>query len=161
MRGDLRIDHGALAPANRRHVDDDGAGHRAELRAVAHLMRDLRTPNLVLGGQAGDVGTGAADPSPLHDRRASPGPRQLPGQELARFSTAEDQDVIPFRLRHARVRVPALSRNPRLEQTASVRKWLRGYCSGPGDIASIFMGSTFAPATWWRSGRSPKALPSG
>ena len=110
MRGDLRIDHGALAPANRRHVDDDLAGHRAELRAVTHLMRDLRTPNLVLGGQAGNVGTGAPDPSPLHDRGPSPGPRQLPGQELAALSTAEDQDFIPFRLRHARVRVPALSK---------------------------------------------------
>ena len=112
MRGDLGIDHGALAPANRRHVDDGGAGHRAELRAVTHVMRDLRTPNLVLGGQAGDVGTGAPDPSPLDDRRLSPGPRQLPGQELARLSTAKDQDLIPFRLRHARVPVPALTRKP-------------------------------------------------
>ena len=69
-----------------------------------------RSDNLVLGGQAGDVGTGAPDPSPLDDRRLSPGPRQLPGQELAPLSTAEDQDFIPFRLKHARVRVPAVGR---------------------------------------------------
>src|SRR5882724_6785158 len=35
MRGNLAVDHVALALANRRHVDGNGTGHRAELRAVA------------------------------------------------------------------------------------------------------------------------------
>jgi hypothetical protein len=112
MRGDLGVDHGALAPADRRHVDRHGSGHRAKLRAVAHLMRDLCAPNLILGGQAGDVGTGAADPSPIHDNCPSPGLRQLPGQKLARLSAAQDQDFIPFRLRHARVHVPTQQEAP-------------------------------------------------
>jgi hypothetical protein len=67
MRGDLRFDHVALAPANRRHVNLDRAGHRAELRGVARQMRDLGASNLVLAWHACDVWTGAADPPALHD----------------------------------------------------------------------------------------------
>src|SRR5260221_3945484 len=52
MRGNRVIDHVALALANRRHVDRDGAGFHAELRGVVHQMRDLRAPNLVLAWQA-------------------------------------------------------------------------------------------------------------
>ena len=40
MRGDQRFDHVALALTNLRHVDLDGAGYRAELRAVC--ARDAR-----------------------------------------------------------------------------------------------------------------------
>ena len=41
VRGNLALDHVALALADRRHVDGDGTDHRAELRGVAHQMRDL------------------------------------------------------------------------------------------------------------------------
>ena len=80
MVGNLGVDHVALALANRRHVDRDVTGHRTELRSVAHQMRDLRAPDLVLAGHAGDVGTGAADPPALHDGSPSARSRQMPGQ---------------------------------------------------------------------------------
>jgi hypothetical protein len=67
MRRDLAVNHVALALANGRHVDRDGAGRRAELRGVMHQMRNLCAPYLVLAGQAGDVGARAPDPLPLHD----------------------------------------------------------------------------------------------
>src|SRR5262245_45184209 len=59
MRGNLGIDHLALALAHRGHVDGDGTRHGAELRGVAHQIRDLRAPNLILTRQAVNVGTGA------------------------------------------------------------------------------------------------------
>jgi len=46
MRGNLGIDHLALALAHRGHVDGDGTRHGAELCSVAHQIRDLRAPNL-------------------------------------------------------------------------------------------------------------------
>src|SRR5262245_18425063 len=52
MRGNLCIDHLALALAHRGHVDGDGTRHGAELRGVAHQIRDLRAPNLILTRQA-------------------------------------------------------------------------------------------------------------
>jgi hypothetical protein len=100
MRSDLRFDHFALALANRRHVDLDGTGDRAELCGVARQMRDLGASNLVLGGHARDVGTGAADPSALHDSGPPPRPRHMPSHQLACRSTAEDQHVELFGLRH-------------------------------------------------------------
>jgi hypothetical protein len=72
MRGNLVLNHGALALANRRHIDRDGTGHRAELRGVTHQMCDLCAPYLILAGQAGDVRAGAANPPPLDNGGASP-----------------------------------------------------------------------------------------
>src|SRR5262245_7138139 len=66
------VDHLALALADRRHVGRDGAGYHAEVRALARQMRDPRAPNLVLAGQAGDVGAGAADPPALDDGSPPP-----------------------------------------------------------------------------------------
>src|SRR5262249_32824382 len=63
MRSDLAADHVALALNYGRHVGGHGTGHHAELRTVTRQMSDLRAPNLVLAGQAGDVGAGAADPA--------------------------------------------------------------------------------------------------
>src|SRR6266568_58553 len=65
MRSDLAADHVALALNNAPHVGRDRTGHHTELRTVTRQMRDLRAPNLVLAGQTGDVGAGAADPATL------------------------------------------------------------------------------------------------
>jgi hypothetical protein len=67
---------------------------------MARQMRDLRAPNLILAGQAVDIGTGAPDVPALHDGSLSPGLRHMPSQELATESTAKDQDFKPFWLRH-------------------------------------------------------------
>src|SRR5260221_301686 len=98
--GNQAVNHVALAPANRRHVDRDGTGRHAELRGVVHQMRDLRAPNLILAGQAGDVGAGAPDPPALHDGGPPPGLCHMPSQELATRSTAKDQDFKLFWLSH-------------------------------------------------------------
>ena len=78
MGGNLGVNHVAFALANDRHVDGDGTGDRAELRGMACEMRDFRAPNLILAGQAGDVGTGAPDPAAFHDSSSSPRTRQMP-----------------------------------------------------------------------------------
>jgi len=67
---------------------------------MARQMRDLRAPNLILAGQAVDIGTGAPDVPALHDGSLSPRLRHMPSQELATESTAKDQDFEPFWLRH-------------------------------------------------------------
>ena len=95
MRGDFAFNHVALALANLRHVGRDGTGRRAELRCVMRQMRDPRAPNLVLAGQAGDVGAGAADPPALDDGSPSPRSRHMPSQQLAALSAAKDQDFKP------------------------------------------------------------------
>jgi hypothetical protein len=59
MRGNQPLHHVALALANRRHVDRDGTGRRTLLRGMVRQMRDRRAPNLILAGQAVDIGTGA------------------------------------------------------------------------------------------------------
>src|SRR5580700_8419597 len=100
MELNLAVDHVALALANCRHVDRDRPGHRAELRAVTRQMRDLRAPNLVLARQAGDVGTGAADPPALHHSSPPPGLSHMPREQLAGLSTAEDQNFKLFRIGH-------------------------------------------------------------
>src|SRR5215469_879299 len=101
MKVDFALDHVALALANLRHVGRDVAGHRPELRAMARQMPDLRAPNFVLGGQTGDVGAGAADPLTLDHRGSPPRLRQVPRQQLAALSAAEDEDVELFPLSHA------------------------------------------------------------
>ena len=78
MPRNLIFNHGPLAPANRRHIDSNGTSHGPELRAVPRQVRDLGAANFILAGQAGDVGTGAADPPPLDDRGPSPRLRHVP-----------------------------------------------------------------------------------
>jgi len=70
VRGNLAVDHVALALANLHHVDRHATGLRAELRGVPRHVRDARAPDLVLAGHAVDVRTGAADPVSLHDGSA-------------------------------------------------------------------------------------------
>src|SRR5262249_50002078 len=63
----------ALTLADLCHVGRDRtADHRAELGGVTRQMRDPRAPNLVLAGEAGDIGTGAPDPAALDDGSPSP-----------------------------------------------------------------------------------------
>ena len=62
------VDHVALALANLCHVGCDGTGRRAELRGVTHQLCDPRAPNLILAGQAGDVGTRSSHVFPLDHR---------------------------------------------------------------------------------------------
>src|ERR687887_192892 len=101
MQRNLALDHVPLALADLRHVGRDGArDHCAELRGVMRQMCDPRAPNLVLAGQAGDIGTGAPDPPALHDGSPSPRPRHMPSHLLAALSTAKDQDFEAFWLGH-------------------------------------------------------------
>src|SRR5215469_8512573 len=73
------LDHIALTLADPCHVGRDrAADHRAELGGVTRQMRDPRAPNLILDGQAGNVGTGAPDPVALHDGSPTPRSRPIP-----------------------------------------------------------------------------------
>ena len=96
MQFDLAVDHVALALAYRGHVGLNGTSHRAELTRVMRQMRDLRTPDLILAGHAGDVGTGPANPAALDDSRTPPGLRHVPGQQLAALAAAENQNIDLF-----------------------------------------------------------------
>src|SRR5262249_41973114 len=96
------IDHLALALARTVAMSmATGPVMVPKLCSVAHQIRDLGAPNLILTGQAVDVGTGAPDIPALHDGSPSPGSRHLPSQELATLAAAEDQDFKPFWLSHA------------------------------------------------------------
>jgi hypothetical protein len=53
------VNHVALALANLYHVGRDGTRRCTELRGVMRQMCDPRAANLILAGQAGDVGAGA------------------------------------------------------------------------------------------------------
>src|SRR5215472_11201895 len=97
MQFDFAVDHIALALAHLCHVGRDWPGdHRAELGCVMRLMCDPGAPNLVLARQASDVRTRTADPPALDDGSPTPRLRQMPGQQLAAKSTAQDQDFNPF-----------------------------------------------------------------
>src|SRR6266446_6173639 len=89
MRSDLAADHVALALNNARHVGRDGTGHHTELRTVTRQMRDPRAPNLVLAGQTGVVGAGAADPAALDDDGPPPRLRHIPTHQIAALAAAE------------------------------------------------------------------------
>ena len=56
MHGDETFDHVPLALADFGHVDRDGLRQCAEPRTMAHQIRDLRAPDLILAGQAIDIG---------------------------------------------------------------------------------------------------------
>src|SRR5262245_12643994 len=100
VEGDLAVDHVLLAAPNLRHIGRHRASLRAEMSGVAGEMCDARAPDLVLAGQAGDGGTGAADPTAFYDRNALPGSGQMPGEQLATLSAAYDQEIVMFRLGH-------------------------------------------------------------
>src|SRR5215475_10714303 len=77
---DLPVNHFALAPADRSHVNRQGAGYRAELRGVTIEVRDPRAGNLILSWSAGVVGTGASTPPPLNHCRPASRLRHVPRQ---------------------------------------------------------------------------------
>jgi hypothetical protein len=70
------------------------------LGSVTRKVGHFRIRNLILTWHAGDVGTGAANPTPLDNGRPVPGLRQVPSQKLAAYSTAKDENVHPLCLRH-------------------------------------------------------------
>src|SRR5262245_55908804 len=88
VEGDVAVDHVLFAPPNLRQVGRDWTGHCAELIGVAAKVCDACAPDLVLAGQAGDGGTGAADPATLNHRNALPRSGQMPGEQLATLSAA-------------------------------------------------------------------------
>jgi hypothetical protein len=85
---------------NLRHIDSDRTIHRAMLRTVSRDMCYFRAGDLVLGGHAGDVGTGAANPTPLHDGGSSSRLRHVPGDKLAARTAAKDENLELLSLRH-------------------------------------------------------------
>jgi hypothetical protein len=97
---DLAPNHIALAAEDRQHVGCDGTSHYTELPAVLGKMHHPRAPDLGLARHAGDIWAGAADPSALHKGRAPPGLGQVPGDQLASLSAAENQRIEVFALRH-------------------------------------------------------------
>ena len=54
---DFAVDHVALALAYRGHVGLDRTSHRAKLARVVRQICNPCTPDLILAGHAGDVGT--------------------------------------------------------------------------------------------------------
>ena len=80
VESNLAAHHVALALTNLRHIGGYGAGRRTELRGMPRLMRDSRAPDLILAGQAGDIGTGSPNPPAFHDSRSPPRSRHMPGQ---------------------------------------------------------------------------------
>jgi hypothetical protein len=80
MEINFALNHVTLALANLCHVGHDGTGRGAEVLGVMRQMCDFRAPNLILAGQAGDVGAGAPDPSALHDGSPSPRSRHMPSK---------------------------------------------------------------------------------
>src|ERR1700677_3574257 len=85
-----RVDHLALAPAHRLHINRDRPCVRAKFRAMANQIRDLRAPYLVLRRKTIDVRAGAADPPALDHHCLLARPRQMPSQVLSTFAASDD-----------------------------------------------------------------------
>src|SRR5262249_8030317 len=100
MALDQPFDHLALAPPDLGHVHGDATGHGSEAGAIARQLGDLGAPDLVLAGQAIDVGAGATDPAPFHHGRAPAGLAEMPGDELAALAAADHERVVAFRFSH-------------------------------------------------------------
>src|SRR5215470_1906424 len=98
MCGDLLVHHLALPVTDRCHVDLDMTRPRPVLGAMAYQRCDLRALDLVLAGQAIDVGARPTNPSALHHRRASSRSRHVPRQKLPARSTSENEELELFRL---------------------------------------------------------------
>jgi hypothetical protein len=64
-------------------------------------MSHVRAPQFVLGGEARDGWTRAADPPALDDRNPLAGSAEMPGEELSALTAAENHDVEMFRTSHA------------------------------------------------------------
>jgi len=113
VRGNLAVDHVALALANRHHVDRHATGLRAGLGGVARHVRDVRARKFVFAGHAVHVRTRPADPLALHHGCPSPRSRHVPGQELAACAATKDQDFKPFGCSHAFLQCQKMFRTAR------------------------------------------------
>jgi hypothetical protein len=80
MEINFAVNHVALALANLCHVGRDGTGRCTELRGVMRQMCNPRAPNLILAGQAGDVGARAPDPPAFHNGCPPPRSCHMPSQ---------------------------------------------------------------------------------
>src|SRR5271156_2197415 len=89
MHIDQASDHLAFAVAHDRHVDARVLLADAEFFAPVEKRGDLRAVNDVLARQAGDVGTGTADPFALNNNGPLPFPGQGPGEILAALAAAK------------------------------------------------------------------------
>jgi hypothetical protein len=78
------------------HVNGDGTGHRATLAAVTRKVCDLGAGDHVLAWHAGDIGTGAAHPTPLDNGGPSSQSRHVPSEKLAARAAAKDESVKLF-----------------------------------------------------------------
>src|SRR3954454_7933146 len=120
MHRDQAVDHVALTLPHLLHIDGDGTGRDPELAGVTKEVCGIRTPDLILAGQAVDVRTGATNPPALDDGHPLPGLCQVPRQILPPFAAAQDNHVIAFRFGHVSVLSrPVITRVRRKAPTAS------------------------------------------
>jgi hypothetical protein len=101
MEGDLAIDHVLLAAANLAHIGFHGISQCTELRSVPDEVSDPRTPEFILGREAGDCWTGAADPAALDDGDSLTGTAKVPCEQFSALPAAEDNDIEVFSFRHS------------------------------------------------------------
>src|SRR5262245_45548277 len=100
VESDFAVDHVLFAAPNLRHSGRNCAGLCAELSGVAGEMRGARAPDLVLTRQTSDGGTGATDPTALDHNDPLPRSGQMPGEQLAALSAAQDQEIVMSWLGH-------------------------------------------------------------
>jgi hypothetical protein len=97
---DQSLDHVALTLPHAHHVDRSGTGHRPERGRAVDQVGDLRAPDFVLARETVGVWARAPNQLAFHDGRTMSGLCHVPGQIFARLATAENDDVIRFRLSH-------------------------------------------------------------
>ena len=100
VKCDQAVDHVVLALQHFRHIDRYRPGCDAERCSVPDNFCDARTPDLVLTGEAVDVGTGASDPSAFDHRSSVARLRHMPGKILSTFAASDDNHVVPFGFGH-------------------------------------------------------------
>jgi len=88
MERDLPIDHILLAPSYLRHIDSHSVRERSEAAGVTNKVGDPRTPQLVLGWEARDGWTRAADPTALDHGNFLAGATEMPGEQFSTLATA-------------------------------------------------------------------------
>jgi hypothetical protein len=98
VHSDQALDHLALARQHSLHVGGNGTRHHSEPIRVVNQIGDFCAPNFVFTGKAVGVRAGAADQFALDDGSATPRLRHLPSQQFAACATAEDEQLIAFRL---------------------------------------------------------------
>src|SRR5207253_2988777 len=94
VHGDQPVDQVALALPHAPYVDRRRARHHPERRRVVDQVRHFGAPDLVLARKAVEVGARAPDVPAFHHGGPTPGPGQVPRQELAARSAAQDEVVV-------------------------------------------------------------------